>query len=626
MDIQLDHLSLPHDLPRLSLLELTELCQQIRDRLIQISEKCGGHLASNLGVVELTVALHTLFKSPIDQLVFDTSHQTYVHKMLTGRLHQMFTIRQDNGLAGFAKIDESEHDRFGAGHASTALSAALGMAVARNLTQSKNHVVAILGDASLSGGMSFEAMNNIESIGKSNFICILNDNDMSISHPVGTMSDTITRIRTSPSYNMIRKRVEQILNRVPKVGEPLNRTIDRLILRLRDIVVTEKVGVIFEEFGFKYLGPIDGHNLAMVLLALRYAKSYQGPILVHVITKKGKGMPEAENDPVNFHGIAPKSSSVSPKPATFTSVFGAHAIQLAQNHPDMAVITPAMTGGSGLTQFASEFPDRLFDVGIAEEHAVTFAAGLARAGIKPLLAIYSTFLQRGYDQVIHDVCIQNLPIMMALDRAGLVGEDGPTHHGVFDIAYLLSIPNMVLMAPKDGSELKAMMDWSVLCESPVAYRYSKDAIAPDDTGTSLPIQKGVAETMGRFGDAPRNHVAILAYGSLVWPATKAAISLHQTDHLTIEVINLRFAKPLDWAIIRMVASRSDRIIVAEEGVKTGGLFSAITSGMINHPGPMWHSISIPDEFITHGKLSTLRSGLFMTESTMIDFIRSLFPR
>ena len=618
MAVSLDHLTLPKDLAHLSIQQLETLCQEIRERLIQISETCGGHLASNLGVVELTVALHALFNSPIDRLVFDTSHQTYVHKMLTGRLDRMFTIRQDNGLAGFAKIDESEHDQFGAGHASTALSAALGMAVARNIQQATYHVVAIFGDASLSGGMAFEAMNNVECIGKTNFIGILNDNDMSISHPVGTMSDTITRIRTSPTYQDIRHRVDSLLTRLPRIGHPMNQTVDRLIQRLRDIVIPEKVGVIFEEFGFKYIGPIDGHNLPMLIIALRYAKTYPGPVLIHVITKKGKGLPEAENDPIHFHGIAPKTNAPQTKPATFTSVFGSETEAIMGEHPDLVVITPAMTGGSGLTKVANAFPSRFFDVGIAEEHAVTFAAGIARAGVKPLLAIYSTFLQRGYDQVLHDVCIQDLPVMMALDRAGLVGEDGPTHHGVFDIAYLLPLPNMVLLAPKDGSELKAMMHWAISCPHPVAYRYSKEAIPSDDTGTAAPILMGKAESMGRWGTNERNHLAILAYGSLVWPSVRAARTLESQHGMTVEVINLRFAKPLDWELIRTVAHRSDHVVVAEEGVQKGGLFSEITAQMIAHNTAQWHSIAVPDTFITHGKLSTLRTALSMTESGMVS--------
>jgi len=622
MAVSLDHLTLPDGLSQLSIKQLETLCQEIRERLIQISDTCGGHLASNLGVVELTVALHTLFNSPIDRLVFDTSHQTYVHKMLTGRLNRMFTIRQDNGLAGFAKIDESEHDQFGAGHASTALSAALGMAVARNIQHATYHVVAIFGDASLSGGMAFEAMNNVECLGNTNFIGILNDNDMSISHPVGTMADTITRIRTSPTYKDIRQRVDSLLKRVPGIGHPMNQTIDRLIQRLRDIVIPEKVGVIFEEFGFKYIGPIDGHNLPMLIIALRYAKAYPGPVLIHVITKKGKGLPEAENDPVHFHGIAPKSNSPQAKPATFTSVFGKETEAMMGEHPDLVVITPAMTGGSGLTQVAKAFKDRFFDVGIAEEHAVTFAAGLARAGVKPLLAIYSTFLQRGYDQVLHDVCIQDLPVMMALDRAGLVGEDGPTHHGVFDIAYLLPLPNMVLMAPKDGSELKAMMRWALTCPHPVAYRYSKEAIAPDDHGQAAPIVIGQAESMGRWGTDTQNKVAILAYGAMVWPAVHAAIALHDLHGLTVEVVNLRFAKPIDWATVESVATRSEHVIVAEEGVQKGGLFSEITAHMIQRSAAHWHAIAVPDTFITHGKLSTLRTGLFMTDTSMVSRIMS----
>ncbi|NBV82531.1 1-deoxy-D-xylulose-5-phosphate synthase [bacterium] len=620
----LDHLQFPSSLKEMTHSDLELLASEIRIRLVEISKACGGHLASNLGVVELTLALHTLFDSPTDRFVFDTSHQTYVHKMLTGRLDQMFTIRQDNGLAGFAKIAESPHDAFGAGHASTSISAALGMAHARDIKGEKYSVISVFGDASLSGGMAFEALNNVEKL-KSNFICILNDNDMSISHPVGNMADYMTKIRTSDTYNSAKRKFEQIFSRIPQIGVPLTRRIEKTVERLRGLILDEKAGVLFEEFGFKYIGPLDGHNIPMLMGALKYAKAYPGPIMIHIITTKGKGLPEAEADPVNYHGVAPQKPQSSttpppPKPTTFTNIFGDEAIQIAKDNPDVVVITPAMKGGSGLVKYADQFPDRFFDVGIAEEHAVTFAAGLARAGIRPILAIYSTFLQRGYDQVIHDICIQKLPVTFALDRAGLVGEDGPTHHGVFDLAFLLSIPNISILAPKDGHELRAMMRWSVTQPEAVSYRYSKDAIPPEDGSIFSPIETGKIEEMIPPSTDGKDDVAIIAVGSMVWTAYRAAQLLSE---YRISVTNLRFVKPLDVTGLQDIVSNARHILVVEEGCAIGGAYSYIVQQL--KPGTLsnWHQIAIPDKFVEHGKLSTLRSSLSLTESGIVSLIRTI---
>ncbi|NDC83029.1 1-deoxy-D-xylulose-5-phosphate synthase [bacterium] len=601
----LDHLQLPQGLKDLSQAELELLASEIRGRLIEISRACGGHLASNLGVVELTLALHTVFDTPTDRFVFDTSHQTYVHKMLTGRLNQMFSIRQDNGLAGFAKIAESDHDAFGAGHASTSISAALGMAHARDIKGEDYSVISVFGDASLSGGMAFEALNNIEKL-KSNFICVLNDNDMSISHPVGNMADYMTKIRTSSTYNTAKRKFEQVFSRIPSIGVPLTRKIEKTVERLRGLILDEKVGVIFEEFGFKYLGPLDGHNLPMVMGALRYAKTYPGPILLHVITSKGKGLPEAEADPVNYHGVAPQkqsNGSPAPKPVTFTSIFGDEACAIAEKHRDVVVITPAMTTGSGLSNFAKKYPDQFFDVGIAEEHAVTFAAGLARDGIRPILAIYSTFLQRGFDQVIHDVCIQKLPVTFALDRAGLVGEDGPTHHGVFDFAYLLMIPHITLLAPKDGTELRQMMQWSIRQPEAVAYRYSKEAVPPEDGTISSPIEKSTAEIMRDAGPSP--DVLLIGVGSMAWPCFRASQILSDRGQ-SVSVINLRFIKPFDEELVARLSCQANLVVVVEEGCRIGGVFSHIIATLRPENAYRWRSIAVPDEYVEHGKLSTQR--------------------
>lgn len=627
----LDTLSLPHDIKKLSHSELETLAAEIRVRLIEIGQACGGHLASNLGVVELTLALHSVLESPKDKMLWDTSHQTYVHKMLTGRLSQMFTIRQDDGLSGFSNIFESEHDTFGAGHASTALSAALGVATARELRKEDYSVVAVIGDASLSGGMAFEALNNVKKL-NANFICILNDNDMSISRPVGTMADYMTRIRTSPVYNQAKHKFENILDKIPKIGVPLKKRIEKIVERFRDMVLDVQVGVLFEEFGFKYLGPLDGHNISVVMAALKYAKSYPGPIMIHIMTTKGKGHLPAEQDPVQYHGVSPQAKpstpvvKIAPKVQTYTQVFGEEIVSLAKLHQDLVVITPAMKEGSGLNKFADIFPDRFFDVGIAEEHAVTFSAGLARAGVRPILSIYSTFLQRGYDQVIHDVCIQKLPVIFALDRAGFVGEDGQTHHGVFDLSFLLPIPHMSILAPKDGAELQGMLKWAMTHQLPIAIRYPKGPV-PDQNGSIVtPMELGTAEVMLELSETtPKKFdVLLIAAGSMAWPAHEAATIL-QEYHVNCAVINVRFIKPLDVNLLKRYILKSTHVLVIEEGVGIGGLFSHILSSITDIDKSLhdWHHLAIPDYFVDHGKMQTLRSKHGLTTKGIVDKVSQI---
>ncbi len=620
----LDTLELPQDLKGLTKSELEQLASEIRQRLLEVGKVCGGHLASNLGVVELTLALHAVFESPKDKFIWDVSHQTYVHKMLTGRLDKMMTIRQDGGLSGFAKIHESEHDIFGAGHASTALSAALGIAHGREINQEQYSVISVLGDASLSGGMAFEALNNVKKL-NSNFICILNDNDMSISRPVGTMADYITRIRTSGAYNTAKAKFEKVFDRIPRIGVPLKKRIEKTIERLRGIVLDMKVGVIFEEFGFRYLGPLDGHNISVVMAALKYAKSYPGPIMIHIITTKGKGHLPAEQDPVNYHGVSPQKTATIPAVSskTYVQVFGDELVHLGETDSRVAVITPAMKEGSGLNAFADRFPDRFFDVGIAEEHAVTFAAGLARVGIKPILSIYSTFLQRGFDQVIHDVCIQELPVIFAIDRAGIVGEDGPTHHGVFDYAYLLPIPNISILAPKDGDELQRMLRWAVTQNRAVSIRYPKGHIPEKNGQVMTPIEKGMAEVMVEFSEnSPKSfEVLLIAAGSMAWPAYEAA-NLLQQYRVSCAVINIRFIKPLDIELLKKYTQKSQHIFVIEEGCEIGGLMSHILESFVQMQTPLthWHSISIPDQFVEHGKIQTLRQAYALTAKGILERI------
>lgn len=617
----LDSLNFPDDLKKLSIEQLEQLAQEIRERLLDIGNTCGGHLASNLGVVELTLILHSLFESPKDRFFWDTSHQVYVHKMLTGRLDKMYTIRQDNGLSGFAKIGESEHDVWGAGHASTALSAALGMAHARDHLNQDYSVVAIVGDSSFSGGMTFEALNNAHLL-KKNFICILNDNNMSISKPVGNMSEYITRVRTSPLYGQAKKTFEQVVGSIPKVGNSLVRRFEKAVDHLRDLVINKNVGVMFEEFGFKYLGPIDGHDLETLMAALKFAKTYEGPIMVHIVTQKGKGHQPAEADPITYHGVAPKKKEgapVAPKIKTFTETFGDTCIEICNSRKDVVVITPAMEGGSGLTPFKKAHPDRFYDVGIAEEHAVTFAGGLARGGIRPILAIYSSFLQRGFDQLVHDVCLQKLPVVFALDRAGIVGEDGPTHHGVLDFNFMLPIPHLAILAPKDGKELEDMLKWSINHKEAVSIRYPKGPI-PDQNGTiSTPIETMKSEVLCEFPDVnDQFDVLIIGVGSMAWPSAEAASTLKEQGRHTA-VINLRFVKPLDLDTLLPYIHRSKRIVVVEEGNAIGGVFGYILESCIglNRPLSDWHHIAIPDEFMDHGKMGTLRERYDLTTAGII---------
>ncbi len=625
MTALLRKLNLPQDLKKLSQKDLESLAAEIREELLEIGNACGGHLASNLGVVELTLCMHAILESPKDKILFDTSHQTYVHKILTGRLDQMRTIRQEHGLSGFANIFESDHDIFGAGHASTALSAALGIAHARNLRKEKYSVFAVIGDASLSGGMSFEALNNIGKL-KGNFVCILNDNNMSISKPVGNMSAYITQLRTSHSYNLAKSKFERIFHKIPKIGVPLCRKIEKTIERMRNIVLDFKVGVIFEEFGFRYLGPIDGHNIPLLMGAIKYAKSYDGPIMIHIITTKGKGHIPAEEDPIKYHGVAPKKIGLTiapPTKETFTEVFGQTCIALAKKREDLVVITPAMAGGSGLTNYAETFPDRFFDVGIAEEHAVTFCAGLVRAGIKPILAIYSTFLQRGYDQVIHDVCIQNLPVVFALDRAGIAGEDGPTHHGVFDYAYLLSIPNMMILAPKDGQELRDMMTFAIEQNQPVSIRYPKGPVPNQDGQIQTPLTTPTEILLPFSTTLTGKKILCIGVGSMAWTACEAAQQLH-AQNINCAALNLRFVKPLDLKTLTQLVSESDHIIVIEEGCKIGGIFShLLTEIPTDKKRSQWHSLAIEDHFIDHGKMDSLRKKEGLTTGHIVELAINL---
>lgn len=561
----------PKDLRALNESELKELAQEIREELIQVVSTNGGHLAPNLGVVELTLAIHRVFDSPRDKIIWDVGHQTYVHKLLTGRQKEFKTLRMLNGLSGFPKRAESPHDVFETGHASTSISAALGFAKARDLKKESNHVVAVIGDGAMTGGMAFEAMNHAGHDG-TNLIVILNDNEMSISPNVGALSLYLNRLRTDPRYNQHKAIVKNTLESIPKIGTKVAKAAERAKNSLKYLLVP---GSFFEELGFTYLGPIDGHDQLLVEKVLQQAKQKKGPVLVHVVTKKGKGYGPAAKSPDLFHGIGmfdPESGKVIKVagPPTYTQIFGETMIRLAEDNPKIVAITAAMAGGTGLAPFRDKFPKRFFDVGIAEQHAVTFAAGLAFGGLKPVVAIYSTFFQRAYDQVLHDICLPKANVVLAIDRAGVVGDDGPTHHGIFDISMFRVIPNLIFMAPKDENELKDMLYTAMLQEGPVAIRYPRSpgqGVKVGSTWSPVPIGKGEVLVSG-------TDLTIMSIGPLVYTCLAAARELAKYG-VKATVINLRFITPIDKELIVKAAEQTQDIITVEDHVLKGGLGSAV---------------------------------------------------
>ncbi len=610
----------PQDIQNLSLKQLKSLADEIRDTIIQTVAETGGHLAPNLGVVELTLALHRVFNSAVDRIIWDVGHQSYVHKLLTGRQVQFATLRQYGGISGFPKPEESIHDAFVTGHSSTSISAALGMALARDLKGDSHSVVAVIGDGSLTGGMAFEAMNHAGHL-KTNLIVVLNDNEMSIAPNVGALSGYLSRLRTDPMYSKGKDEIAELLQKLPH-GSKLLKVVDRLKDSFKYLVVP---GMLFEELGFTYLGPVDGHDIKAMMTMLQQAKTVSGPVLVHVLTQKGRGYQPAEENPDRFHGVGPfdvttgtvkKSGGGAP---SYTEVFGKTLVKLAQEDDKIIGITAAMPDGTGLNSFAREFPKRYFDVGIAEQHAVTMAAGMAMTGYRPVAAIYSTFLQRAYDQVLHDVCLQNLPVTFALDRGGLVGDDGPTHHGVFDIAYLRNIPNMVIMAPKDENELQHMLKTAVYHSGPVALRYPRgngEGVPMDEELQRLPIGKG--EILREGSD-----VLLIATGNMVHETLKAAQSL-SAQGIEAAVINARYVKPLDEELILDYARRTKNVVTIEEHVLMGGFGSAVlelfeAAGLTD---VKVKRIGIPDEFVEHGKQNILRANYGLTAEGIIETVLS----
>ncbi|MGQ0561590.1 MAG: 1-deoxy-D-xylulose-5-phosphate synthase [Gemmatimonadota bacterium] len=594
----LDSIDSPADVRRLSEDQLPELAQAVRDRMIDVISKVGGHFAPGLGVVELTIALHYIFDTPRDKILWDVGHQGYPHKILTGRNAEFDRIRQKGGPSGFLMRKESEYDVFGTGHAATSISAALGFATARDLNADAFEVVAVIGDGALTSGISYEALNNAGHTDR-DIIVILNDNEMSISRNVGAMHKYLTKIVTNPIYNRLRDELKSFLDK--------HDTMEAVALKIEETAKTLLTpGSLFEELGFRYVGPVDGHDLPTLLDTLKQVKKWDGPRLVHVITKKGKGYPVAEQNPVVWHGATPfdkikgemaKKSGGLP---AYTNVFGKGLVELGALYPKLAVITAAMPSGTGTGMFGDAYPDRYFDVGIAEAHAVTFAAGTAAEGIRPVAAIYSTFLQRAYDSIIHDVAIQNLPVVFAMDRAGLVGKDGPTHMGLYDIAYLLAVPNVTVTAPRDGAEMLALLRLGIEhTAGPFSLRYPRDNVPANVPALSeiAPIEYGTWEVLRRG-----RGVAILGVGTMVLPALEAANQL-ATEGIDVTVVNARFLKPMDQKTLAWVSEQHDVIVTIEEGTVVNGFGAAVAAVLearrSQQPDLSIDIMGVPDRIIEH---------------------------
>lgn len=604
----LEKINSPADLKLLNTEELATLAAEIRGFLLQTVSCTGGHLASNFGCVELTLALHYCFESPQDKIIWDVGHQAYTHKLLTGRRDVFHTQRQYKGISGFPKRSESPHDAFGAGHSSTSISAGLGMATANSLLARKSKVVSVIGDGSLTGGLAFEGLNQAGHLGK-NLIVILNDNDMSISKNVGAFASFVSRKLTGKYFRDLKKEMQSLLKSIPAIGSNILHFAKKAENSLKGFLTP---GTLFEALGFDYVGPINGHDLPQLIDVLRNCQTVEGPILIHVMTKKGNGYLPAEKDPDIFHGIGPfniETGTLKAKPGgvkSYTAVFGQTMVRLAEEDEKIVAITAAMPDGTGLSSFARTFPNRFFDVGIAEQHALTFAAGLAADGFRPVAAIYSTFAQRAYDQVFHDICLQKLPVTLALDRGGLVGDDGPTHHGVFDLSFLRHFPEMTVMAPKDENELQHMLKTAVYSNRPISLRYPRGAgygVTMDQNPVALEIGKG--EILAEGDD-----LAIIAIGSTVYPALDAAKLLAERG-INATVVNARFVKPLDHDLILKVARRTGVLVTVEENALAGGFGSAIlelleTEGL---SGIKVKRVGIPDYYIEHGSQSQLRKDL-----------------
>ena len=614
----LEQIKGPEDLKKLTSEELSQLAEEIRAFLIEKISHTGGHLASNLGVVELTIALFRTFDLPEDKIIWDVGHQSYTHKILSGRRMEFDELRQYGGLSGFPKRKESPYDSFDTGHSSTSISAGLGIAQGRDILGEDYKVVSVIGDGALTGGMAYEALNNAARM-KKNFIIILNDNKMSISENVGGMSRYLGGLRTGAGYNDLKKNVADTLERIPVVG---GRMIDKIKRTKNSIKQLFIPGMLFENMGITYLGPVDGHNIPALCKVLKEAQKLDHAVLVHVITKKGKGYEPAEKNPAHFHGVSPFDIKTGKplaekKYPTYTDVFSKKLCQLGETHPELVAVTAAMPDGTGVAAFGKKFPDRFFDVGIAEAHAVTSAAGMAAAGLRPVVAVYSSFLQRGYDQILHDVCIQNLPVLFAVDRAGLVGSDGETHQGIFDYSYLTSIPNMSVAAPKNLWELRAMLDFAMDYKAPFAIRYPRGTAYRGLKEFMQPIAYGKGEIIYE-----EENIALLAVGSMVSTGEHVREKLKE-EGVSCTLANARFVKPFDKELVDRLAKNHRLIVTMEENVFQGGFGLPVTAYIHEHyPQVKVMNIALPDAYVEHGNVSVLRKGLGIDSDSIIQRLKA----
>ena len=614
----LEQINSPEDLKKLTLKQKEELAQEIREYILDVVSKNGGHLASNLGVVELTIAIHSIFNVPDDKIIWDVGHQSYVHKILTGRKEELKNIRKLNGIAGFPKTNESEADCFNTGHSSTSISAALGMARARDLEGKNNSVVAVIGDGALTGGMALEALNDA-GCSRSKITVILNDNEMSISPNVGGLNKFLGKLRTKRAYTRINKIIKREISKVPVIGKPIVKLVQNIKRAIMQLVIHK---MYFEDIGFTYLGPVDGHNIEKLESILTLSKQVNGPVLIHVLTKKGKGYEIAEKEPDKYHATAPfdleTGKSKKEKKTDYSKVFGNKLVELAKKNPKIVAITASMKDGTGLSQFQKEFPKRFFDVGIAEQHAVTMAAGMAIEGMLPVVPIYSSFYQRAYDQVIHDVAMQNLHVIMCVDRAGVVGADGETHQGTLDMAFFRLVPNLTILAPKDFKELEDMLEFAVEGKSPIVIRYPRGG---EDEEIKFQkheqIKLGQAEVLQKGKD-----LSIIAIGKMVAKAMKIAKKL-ESNGTSVEVINARFLKPLDEKTVIESIKKTKNVITIEDGTSIDGLGTAIKELIVDNKldGIEMREFSYPDKFIQHGSVQELEDLYGVSEEKILDKLK-----
>lgn len=597
----LDHIDNIQELKKLNIKEKNQLAQEIREYIIQTVSKTGGHLASNLGVVELTLALHSIFEVPKDKIVWDVGHQTYVHKILTGRKEQMKTLRQMDGIAGFTKTCESETDCFNTGHSSTSISVAAGMARAREIEKKNNHVIAIIGDGALTGGMALEALNEVGA-SKTKMIVILNDNEMSISKNVGGISMFLNRIRTRKFYTNSNNYIKKIVNKIPYIGNAIIHSVRKLKYSIKQLMIPN---MMFEDMGYKYLGPVDGHDIEKLESILRIAKRLEGPVLIHIITKKGKGYKPAEENPDKFHSTGAfdiaTGEAVKKTRLDYSKVFGEELVQIAKENLEIVAITAAMKDGTGLSKFSKEFPNRFFDIGIAEQHAIGMAAGMAKAGMIPVVPIYSSFFQRGYDQVIHDVCIQSLPVVLCADRAGIVGNDGETHQGIYDLSFFSIVPNLNIMAPKDFKELRLMLKFAINLKKPVVIRYPRGGEGKISFETHEHIELGKAEMIKEGKD-----ITIIAIGKMVERAVEVGIVLKEHE-IEAEIINARFVKPIDEEMIIHSIQKTKKVITIEDNIIEGGLGTKVIEVLNKNKikKVFVKKMGYPDEFVQHGNVEQI---------------------